>query len=230
MSDKDTQITDRSFLQIWSTLPTNFRYVIIALIVIFTSTRLIRAGPSHIFALACIYIIVTTLQQQESQSTLSFNHKMDYKLDMLGSPSNLHRDSNLINLFYDIYGWRALNANNFDNAIKAVNNVLQIESDSEKPLKRCVDNYEVAVDQRNIAMNLIHGFIYSIDQPILVTKLKKVLIRLQDLLERHLSNIQRNCETLEQKKGGIDVNTRFIEDAKGPKPYDGAETSRFDYY
>ena len=97
-------------------------------------------------------------------------------------------------------------------------------------LKRCVDNYDVAYDQRNIAMNLMHGFIYAIDNPVLVVKLKTFLKKLQQLLEKHLLIIQGNCDTLEKDKGGIDVNSRFIEDTYGPKPYDGASMSQFDYY
>lgn len=222
--------TEKSFLDTWNTLPSNFRYMVIGLGVLLISTRIIHAGPSHIFAIIAIYFIITRLQQQETSSTMSFNDEMDYKLDILGSPSNMHRDANLINLFFNMYGWRSRNANNFDNALKAVNNILQIESDSEKPLKRCVDNYDIAYDQKNIAMNLMHGFIYSIDNPLLVVKLKKFLQKLQQLLEKHLLAIQSNCDSLEKDKGGIDVNTRFIEDAYGPKPYDGASMSQFDYY
>jgi hypothetical protein len=57
-----------------------------------------------------------------------------------------------------------------------------------------------------------------------------VIIRLQELLERHLTAIQKNCEIIENGKKSIDVNSRFIEDAHGPKPYDGASMGQFDYY
>lgn len=214
----------------WEKVPSPFAYVFIGMVVFFVSTRVAKATSGHIFALIATYLIIQKLQQQESVSTMSFNQEMDYRLDLLGAPSHFHVDTNIINLFYNIYGWRDKNAYNFDNAIKAINNILKIEADSKLPLQRCVDNYEVAYDQRNIALNLMHGFIYSLDHPILVAKLKKVLVRLQELLERHLVAIQKNCENIENAKDGIDVNSRFIEDAHGPKPYDGASMTQFDYY
>ena len=197
----------------WNTVPSEFVYVIIGMIIFLISTRLSKARSGHIFAVITSYLIIQRLQQQASDSTMSFNEKMDYRLDLLGAPSHFHADTNIINLFYNIYGWRDLNAYNFDNAIKAINNILKIEQDSNLPLQRCVDNYEVAYEQRSIALNLMHGFIYSLDNPILVSKLKKVLERIQQLLERHLVTIQKNCENIENAKNGIDVNSRFIEDA-----------------
>lgn len=216
---------------VWANaLPLEFKYVIITLVVIYTSTRLIKAGPSHIFALIAIYLIIMKLHKVETMSSMSFNEEMDYRLGVLGSPSHFHMDTNVINLFYNIYGWRSKNANNYDNAIKAMNNILILESETENDMERCVDNYEVAVDQRNTVLNLIHGFVYNLDHPLLIKKLKKVLIRFQELLERHLVKIQKNCETTESKKDSIDVNSRFIEDAHGPKPYDVATMTQFDYY
>lgn len=233
MSRENEEKTITSNFEIFSALndlTPNFKYLLIGVGIIFVSTRLLKAGTSHIFALLAVYLIIQKLSEKETLENVSFNEDMEYRLKILGSPSQFYRDANLINLFYNIYGWRSLNPNNFDHALKAINNILQIESDSEKPLKRCVDNYDVAHDQRNLALNLVHGFIYSLDNPILVTKLKKVLKRLQILLERHIVNIQKNCQMLEDKKSSIDVHSRFIEDANGPKPYDGGSMSNFDYY
>lgn len=233
-TQKQSRSDDRSSLEdaikIWESFPPNFRYILIGLSVLFISTRLIKAGSSHIFTIIVAYFIVSKLQQHENQSALNFNEEMDYRLEILGAPSHFHMDPNIINLFFNIFGWRKKNPYNFDHAIKAVNNILQIEQDTEKPLKRCVDNYDIAYDQKNIAMNLMHGFVYNIDHPLLVKKLKKVLVRLQELLERHLITIQKNCDVLESKKDSIDVNSRFIQDAFGPKPYDENSMTPFDYY
>jgi hypothetical protein len=211
-------------------LPKNLVYFIIGLVVLFTSTRLIKAGPSHIFSLMLGYLIIVKLREKEKEGNLSFNEKMDYRNELLSAPSHFHLDANLINLFYSIFGWREKNANNFDHAVAAVNNILKIESDTEKDLERCVDNYEIAFDQSKIALNMIHGFVYTLDHPLLIKKLKKVLVRLQQLLERHLQNIRDNCEITEEKKATRDVNSRFIEDSQGPKPFDGDKMSQFDYY
>ena len=162
---------------------------------------------------------------------MSFNSTMDYRIDMLGNPSHFHLDTNLINLFFSIYGWRKLNPSDFENAVKAANNVLRLREDSEKTLQRCVDDYEVAYSQSKLCLNYVHSFIYSIREPLLVKKLKNVLARLQQLLERNLVTIQKHCEEMELAKPRRDVDSRFIEDADGPKPFDPytAETS-FDIY
>ncbi len=211
-------------------LPSDFIYVIIACAILYLCTRVVKINLGHIFALGACYIIITNLRKKELQENVTFNQETDYRLELLGSPSHFHMDINIINLFYNIYGWRQRNANNFDHAIKAVNNVLRIDQETSIPLQRCVDNYEIAYDQTKIAMNMMHGFVYAIDHPLLVKKLKKVLVRLNQLLERHLQNIQKNCEKTEAKKESVDVNTRYIEDAIGPKAYDGTTMSQFDYY
>ena len=123
-----------------------------------------------------------------------------------------------------------MNENNFDLAIAAVNVVLQLENDTEKALQRCVDNYEVAYDKYKAAMNYIHTFSYNLEgQPQLISKLKIVLQKLHELLQKHLNKIQANCQVVEDAKPTRDVNSRFIEDAHGPKPFDPS-AGTFDYY
>ena len=202
------------------TVGDNFVYVIVALVTLFLSTRILKAGPSHIFALLLAGMIITHLKQKAGTESMTFNAEMDYRNGLLGTPSHFYLDSNLINLFYSIYGWRKLNATNFDNAIDAANNVLRLKEDSENKLQRCVDNYEIAYEQSRLCLNYVHSFIYAVQQPLLVKKLKAVLARLQQLLERILLNIQQNCDKLELAKPKRDVNSRFIEDAHGPKAYD----------
>ena len=202
------------------TLPSNFAYVIIGLTVLFISTRIIKAGPAHIFALLLGGVIITHIQQKSATEVMSFNAEMDYRNGLLGSPSHFYLDSNLINLFYSIFTWRQLNEKNFDNAVEAANNVLHLREDTENQLERCVDNYEIAYEQSKLCMNYVHTFVYAVQQPLLIKKLKAVLARLQQLLERNLVAIQRNCENLELAKPKRDINSRFIEDALGPKPYD----------
>lgn len=203
-----------------TTLPHNFVYVIVALATLFVSTRILKAGPAHIFALLLAGMIVTHLKQKAGTETMTFNAEMDYRNGLLGNPSHFYIDTNLINLFYSIYGWRKLNSTNFDNALDAANNVLRLKEDSDNQLQRCVDNYEIAYEQSRLCLNYVHSFIYAVQQPLLVKKLKTVLARLQQLLERILLNIQRNCDKIELAKPKRDINSRFIEDAHGPKPYD----------
>jgi len=203
-------------------------YVLVGLGVLFISTRVLHANSSHIFALLVASGIIYYLQQKKEVSADDIYTSAEYKLKILGNPDHFHFDLNLINLFYSLYTWRSLNENNFDAAIDAVNGVLQIEGDSENVLVRCVDNYDVAADYAKTAMNLMHGFIYSISQPQLITKLEKTLARLQQLLQRHLDKILTNCKSTEAKKPSIDLNTRYPY-PDGPQPFNPMLTN-FDQY
>jgi hypothetical protein len=210
-------------------IPNNFIYLVIFIVVMYTSTILLKTRTSHMIALIVSYYIVSSLDQKSRMELSNFNKEIDSKYNVIGKPKNFYLDANLILLYYSIYKWRNLNPNNYDESVKACNNVLQIQLDSDKGLIRCVDNYEIALEQSKLALNYIHGFVYNIDNPILVKKLKDVLKRLQQLLARHLFVIRNNCQQIENNKSSIDVNSRFIQDSDGPKAYD-EYVSNFDLY
>lgn len=203
-------------------------YVLVGLGVLFISTRILHANTSHLFALLVAGAIIYYMKNKKDNSVENVYTSTEYKLKILGDPDHFHFDVNFINLFYSIYTWRSLNENNFDSAIEAVNSLLQLEGDSENQLIRCVDNYEVAEEYSKNALNLMHGFIYSISQPLLINKLKKVLARLQQLLERHLATFRQNCKTAERNKPKIDINTRYLY-PDGPQAFNPT-LSNFDHF
>lgn len=210
-------------------IPNDFVYIIVFLLIVFVSTRILRAKSGHIFALLTAWYIIKNLQEKVDRDDTEFHKEMDRKLEKLGNPSHFYMDVNFITLFYSFYGWKNINNDNYASAIKACNNLLKIESDSEKKLQRCVDNYQIAVSQSKIALNMIHGFIYSVEQKIMVNKLKNILKRLQQLLARHLNKIKENCEQTESEKPNVDVNTGYIQDSDFAKPHD-PHVSQFDFY
>ena len=203
----------------------NVVYVALAVSCLFLFTRVVEIRLGHIFALLVAYIIITRMQEERSEDVVSFNTEIDYRLDLLGAPSHFHTDINIINFFYDIYDWRVYNRGDFDSMIRAVNNILMIEDDTTvADLERCVDNYDVAYGQMKIALHLLHSFVYTLDHPEKINKLKTCIGRLVQLLQRHIQAIQRNCESSDRP---VNVCTRFINDAFAPKPSD--ETAVFDY-
>ena len=147
------------FSETFSMIPVNFTYVLVALAILVVSTKVLNANPSHIFALLVTAFVVMQMMKRNTTEVVDLNQEMDYRNQLLGTPEFFYLDANIINLFFNIFAWREFNPNNFDLAIIAVNNVLRVEIDSEKGLQRGVDNYEVAVDYSNDALNLIHGFI-----------------------------------------------------------------------
>lgn len=210
-------------------VPNDFVYIVLVLFIVYISTRVLQANFSHLFALIICWFVLKALYEKVDKDSSEFNKDIDYKYGIIGNPSNFYLDVNFITLFYSFYGWENLNPHNYLEAIKACNNILQIEQDSEKPLQRCVDNYQIALSQSKIALNMVHGFIFSIHDKLLIEKLKKILKRLQQLLTRHLVKIQRNCEKIENSKEKRDVTSAFIEDTDEAKPYD-PHSKEFDFY
>ena len=206
----------------------NVVYVSLVVISLYLFTRVIEIRLGHIFVLLVAYIGITHMRKQAEETDLTFNAEIDFRLDQLGAPSHFHTDINMINFFYDIYDWRKYNERDFDAMLKAANNVLHIEEDTSLvDLQGCVDNYDVAYDQMKIALNLLHGFVYNLDHPEKIKKLKIMLQRLMQLMQRHLQKIQRNCEAT---KRPINVRTRFINDAFAPKPFDPIAAQLLDFY
>ncbi|KAJ3348380.1 hypothetical protein GGF32_006244 [Allomyces javanicus] len=206
-----------------------FEYALVALISVFMFTRVFAIGQGHILAFVTTVLVVYLIQQHETTESFSFNSSMEAKLTALGSPSHFHVDSDLINLFHDLQPWRALNPYNYDQAIAAVNNVLRIEVESAGMTTHCIDNYQVAQDMVKLAMNLVHGFVYAMDHHLVIEKLERVLIRLQDLLAGHLHQILTTCNANERIKG-TDIHSKYVQDESTAKAYDPDHTTPFDLF
>lgn len=207
-------------------------YIVVAASVFFLSTRVIRADASHVFAFLVAFVCLYWLHDKSKKEVYPFSMELDVKMQMLGSPRNFHMDANFINLFVDMLDFRIKNPNNFDLAMTAIGNVLQTERDLESlRLDRCVDHYEIARDQAMLALNFIHGLVYSLTNEVHVEKLTGILKRLQQLLERHLVAIVRLCDLTESRKPTRDVNSRFVEDFNGPVASDDSKIhAEFDLY
>lgn len=181
----------------------------------------IKLKTTHAVGLVISYLVITKLKSESSTQVSTFIDEMELKLSAIGSPSHFFMDTNMIVLFYDILSWRKRNANSFDVAIDAVNNVLKLEEQSMMLSEFCVEHYEIAREQRTVALNSIYALTYELEHYTLVrNKLRAVLRRLMELLERHLDSIRMNCANAESKKDKPDVLTRYIEDAKGVKAFD----------
>lgn len=204
------------------TVNNNFVYVVVCLSVVYFSTTILKATTSHIFAVVVCYLLLSRLKQGNEDENLKFNKDIDDKLSVIGNPKFFYLDVNLINLYFSIYKWKSFNPHSFNESIKASSNVLRFKAEK---VARCVDKYEIALEQSKIALNMLHSFVYSIDNRLLIEKLKKVLVRLQQLLARHLQDISTECKS----DLTVDIHTRYIEDSDGPKGFDASATP-FDFF
>lgn len=106
-----------------------FNYIVITIVVLFVFTRIINIQLGHILALIISCIIIILLVDTQKNNDLDFNTTLEYKLNSLSnpSPSYLHLDANLINVFYllkqDFYSYNELA---YTNALHCVDNLLKI--------------------------------------------------------------------------------------------------------
>ena len=201
--------------------------VLIAISIFYVCTRLVRISHGHIFALlltaAWWYRSSLSSMEKDGTETATFQ-QIDGQIRALGSPKHFYVDTNAVDFFYDYIGWRALNPDNFDRSIEAIDNMLRILLDTEKPLERCVDHYHIAADFGSLALNLFHGFSHVVDDKVLIAKLKRALSRLEGLVTKYLRQMKHNCAAIERGKGRRDVNWSFVHDSDVPHPYDPTET------
>lgn len=205
------------------------RYALAAIAVFYVSTRVLRIGPGHIFALLLTAALIYNARSRDKLDRQTRYERIDMQIRAIGSPRHFYVDSNAVDFFYDYIGWRALNPDNYDKAVTAVDNVLRILVDTEKPLVRSVDHYRIAADFGALALNMMHAYVYVVDEPILIDKLGRALERLQGLVSKYLRQMRHNCAAIERGKGRRDVNWSFVPEESVPHPYDPTETG-FNFY
>ena len=131
-------------------------YIAVAGAIFFVSTRILKAESSHVFALLCCLFLFMVTRDQRTYLDSDFNTRTELRFKTLGSPSHFHFDTNLINLFYGLLSWRALNPDAFDTCLESCNNVLIIQGHVESGAERCVDSYDIAADQARVALKHLH--------------------------------------------------------------------------
>jgi len=167
--------------------------VLTVICVFFVSTRILRAGPSHLFALLVSGALCAFLLRHSSSLKDRYLLDMERKYEAIGAPGNMHLDARLVQFFFWLRDWRALNPDAFDNAVTATDNLLLIEKDVTTGSARCSDEYGVALAMYRAAMNHLHSFVFSLEHPVQVTRLRNALRALQELLLAHVTLIGRTC-------------------------------------
>lgn len=205
------------------------RYALAAIVIFYLCTRVLKIGTGHVFALLITSAMLWTARANDSAGKMRMYQRLEDQIRAIGRPKYLYVDSNAVDFFYDYLGWRALNPDNYDRCVEAVDNMLRILVDTEKPLVRCVDHYQIAAEFGSVALNMMHGFVYVVDQPVLMKKLNRALYRLEGLVTKYLKQMRRNCAAIERGKGRRDVNWSFVPEDDVPHPYDPTETV-FDFY
>jgi len=170
----------------------------VVLLVFYFSTRVLRAGSAHIFALLLSLVVCAIWWNQSDNRKQGYLHDMEHKYVTIGSPGLLYADARLVEFFYWLRDWRKANPDAYDNAMDATEGLLRLEEDAARGGKWVQQDHDVAVSLYRSAMNHMHSMIFSIEHPVEVQRLRNALATLQGLLLAHLDVI-----TLQRRRRGF---------------------------
>ena len=192
--------------------------IFLAVIVItFVCTRIMRPKLGHLLALLLSVVTWYAWQSGAQDSRTQYLRDMERKYNEIGAPANMHSDARLVHFFHWLRDWRRLNPDAYDNALAASDGILRLERDVHSGLERCDDNYDVALSLYSVAMNHVHSFLFSIEHPVEVKRLRNALFALRSLLLSHLSVISASCSSRDTS----DPGARYRTDIDEPAPYGG---------
>lgn len=194
--------------------------VLLSIVIItFVCTRIVRPKLGHLLALFLSAVTWYAWQSTTQDSRNRYLQDMERKYDEIGAPANMHSDARLIQFFHWLRDWRRLNPDAYDNALAASDGILRLERDVQTGVSRCDDNYDVALSLYSVAMNHVHSFLFSIDNPLEVERLRNALVALRTLLLSHLSLISATCSSQDTSDHGA----RYLIDVDEPAPFGGED-------
>jgi hypothetical protein len=192
-----------------------FGYLIIIIVSILIFTKF-NININHLVGLLIGIITVFFLNERDRTLNVDEMTRIQIKLERInvkngGDTRYFYMDANIIELVYNLQEFHQYNPEDFDSMVHAIDNLLKLRLDIERGMEECSLIYDVAVDEKNKAMNHISAILISIPTSyVLKEKLITAIKILQLYLLRHLEFIKETCNE-QVKKNGINVNTKLID-------------------
>lgn len=188
----------------------------IYLIIILSSILLMAKFPissNHIVGIALGIVIVYYLNERDRVINVDDLKKIEIQMEsIVPKPKYFYIDANIIELIYNLLEFYDYNPTDFETMVQSIDNLLKLRLDIERGMVECEMIYDVAVDQKNKALNSIAAILISLPaQQILKEKLIAGIKILQLYLLRHLDFIKQTCEN-QTHNNGININTKLITD------------------
>lgn len=241
------------------------KYLFILAFALFFATTLFIVKVPHIAGLLLGVALVIFMQDRDASKIGDFNREMEFKLntikrlirsskkarpgpikqrDLINDPKHLHKDPDLINLFFNIQDFQKYNPAAYEQMVHATDNVLQLHDDLIKfdkikgtefedgQLRRgasaCGQNIEVADQFIADALNHYHSLIVALPSNVVVDeKFNNNQTRFHLLLRRHRDDMYRRCKRFYDHTGYF--NQRKVLRNSGPRPMN-PNAGPFDYY
>ena len=208
-----------------------FRYIGIIILVTIIINRI---GASSTITMGVIIgiIIVVFLREKEISHGQNFDVEHEQKLSksFMIKSKFFHMDADLIDFVDEIKEYRNYNEGSFIKMVKAIDNLLRIESDLEKGLDQPSYFYDIATDLQKAALNSLHSVIHSLPSTDATnTKHQKAMKKLHKLLSVHLGII--NKLIVDANKGkGINIFTKFGYHEVGIPSSNDSYNPNYDFY
>jgi len=178
--------------------------------------------------LSVVYYIYSNKQTNIDFALSDLENKLN---SLRPVPKFFHLDSDFIKVFYNIKEFRKYNKPAYDNALIAVDNVLQIQNDIEKTnnFSFCEHNLDIANDFMIKSLNYLHSIIHKLPDNIIVrNKFQESIKTIQLLLIRHLDTIFKLCQ--KNKKTNIYSTPRYNRGPSHNDIYNQDYNPSFNYF
>ena len=121
--------------------------------------------------------------------------------------SYLYLNPNLVQLFYNLRQYSQYNISAYVNSLFHCNNIIALDYQCNLGISDIYLNYQIAINEKNNALNEFNSVIYSLPSTIIsYKKFNNSLLILHQLLNKHLLNISILAKNL-NKINDITINT-----------------------
>lgn len=153
--------------------------------------QFLNVSLTHIFAIILAIVIILYINKRHERNISARMDSIYLKLHMIQPrPKFFYMDSDIIELIDDIKEYRNYNMISYTKLIYALDNFLEIVSDMEIAVKDFKDNIEVALHQKQIAIDNLQSILFSlpIDRKV-DYKLEQAIYNLSLMLQRHIDKM-----------------------------------------
>lgn len=177
--------------------PINLFVYISVIIGVTYFTSKFKVSGSNITGLVIGIAVVYFLNERNRALNVDELKTIEIQMEsIIPKPRYFYIDANIIELVYNLMEFNNYNPQDFESMVLSIDNLLKLRLDVERGMEECAMIYDVAVEQKNKAMNSLSSIIISIpSQHVLKEKLLAGIKILHLYLYRHLDFIKGVCNS-----------------------------------
>lgn len=171
-----------------------YALVIVTIGILLVSYLSPRLTVGSMLALSVTTTVIPLLYSIWKNHTTTFIKDMDYRLSTLDPTDKynyLYLDANMVNLLYSIYDFKKLAPETYERLLEMSDSLLHLRSDFDTGLLTdMTDQYANAEVLASKAINQLHTFIYSINNPTVYSLYNTAFQRFRIIVRRQLDEMR----------------------------------------